>query len=185
MKKYVATLEELKEEIFMSKPFDFELAKKIRQKEIKLVEKLKQVFKTLRPEVGPGKNHDIEIFQENRKIAAVEVEVVRKDRWNRIKTKYKTARWPEAKKRYAEDEIPVFMASVSEDLSDIFFIDAKTWVQEGKEEKEMFVRAGGKAYRYRKGGEERFWAIDKSRVNWGFDGLEEYIIKTLGLVLSS
>jgi len=169
----------------MSKPFDVELAKKTRQKEIKLVEKLKQIFKTLRPELGPGKNHNIEIFQENRKIAAMEVEVVRKDRWNKIKTKYKTARWPEAKKRYAQDEIPVFMASVPEDLSDIFVIDAKTWVQEGTEEKERFVRAGGKAYTYRKGGEEPFWAIDKSRVHWGFEELETYLKKALGLALSS
>lgn len=107
---------------------------------------------------------------------------MRKDRWNRIKTKYKTARWPEAKKRHASDEIPVFMASIPEDLSDIFIIDAKTWVQEGKEEKERFVRAGGKAYRYRKGGEEPFWAIDKNRVYWGFEDLEKYILKTLGLV---
>lgn len=168
----------------MSKPFDVELAKKTRQKETKLVEKLKQVFKKLRPELGPGKNHNIEIFQENRKIAAIEVEVVRKDRWNKIKTKYKTVRWPEAKKRHAEDEIPVFMASIPEDLSDIFILDAKTWVQEGKEEKERFVRAGGKAYRYRKGGEEPFWALDKGRVHWGFEELEKYILKTLGDVLS-
>jgi len=168
----------------MSKPFNFELARKTRQKEVELVEKLKKVFKTLRPELDPGKNHDIEIFQESRKVAAIEVEVVRKDRWDKIKTKYKTARWPEAKKRFAEDEIPVFMASVPDDLSDIFIIDAKTWVQEGKEEKERFVRAGGKTYAYRKGGEEPFWAIEKSKVYWGFEELEKYIIKTLSDVSS-
>lgn len=168
----------------LSKPFDFELAKKTRKKEIELVKKLKKIFKILRPELGPGKNHDVEIFRENSKIAAIEVEVVRQDRWNKIKTKYKTARWPQAKKRYAFNEIPVFMASVPHDLSDIFIIDAKTWVREGKEEKARFVRAGGKAYRYRKGGEEPFWAIDKSIVHWGFEGLEKYIIKTLDMALS-
>lgn len=165
----------------MSKPFDVELAKRTRQKEIKLVQKLKEIFEKLRPEVGPGKNHDIEIFQEDRKIAAIEVEVVRQNRWKKIKTEYPTARWPEAKKRYAEDEIPVFMASVPQDLSEIFIIDAKTWVQEGKLEKARFVRAGGKAYRYRKGGEEHFWAIDKNKVLWGFEGVENYITQTLGL----
>jgi hypothetical protein len=169
----------------MSKPFDVELAKKTRQKEIKLVEKLKHVFKTLIPELGPGKNHNIKIFWENREIAAIEVEVVRQDRWNKIKTKYPTVRWSEAKKRYATDEIPVFMASTPDDLSDIFIIDAQTWVKEGKEEKERFVRAGGKAYIYRKGGEEPFWAMDKSKVHWGFEKLEKYIMKTLGLVSSS
>lgn len=166
----------------MSKPFDSSLAKKTRQKEVELVKKLTQVFKTLKPEVGPGKNHDIEIFYQNSKVAAVEVEVVRKDRWDKIKSKYPTVRWPEAKKRHAENEVPVFMASVPDDLSDIFIIDAKTWVQEGKEEKAMFVRAGGKAYRYRKGGEEPFWAMDKSKVHWGYEELEKFMMKTLKLV---
>lgn len=169
----------------MGKPFNSELAEKSRQKEIELVKKLQQIFKTLRPELGPGKNHNIEIFLENRKIAAVEVEVVRKDRWEKIKTEYKTVRWPKSKKRYATEEVPVFMASVPEDLSDIFAINAKTWVQEGEEEKAPFVRAGGKVYRYRKGGEEPFWAIDKSKVRWGFEKLEKYIMETLGLVSSS
>jgi hypothetical protein len=168
-------------EIRMSKPFDIELAKKARKKEVGLVEKLKQLFKTLRVELGPGKNHNIELFLENRKIAAIEVEVVRQDRWNKIKTKYPTVRWSAAKKRYATEEMPVFMASTPDDLSDIFVIDARTWVREGREEKERFVRAGGKTYVYRKGGEEPFWAIDKNKVHWGYDGLEEYILKTLGL----
>jgi hypothetical protein len=169
----------------MSKPFNSELAKKSRQREAELVKKLQQTFKTLQPQLGPGKNHNIELFLQNRKVAAIEVEIVRKDRWDKIKTKYKTARWPEAKKRYATDEIPVFMASTPEDLSDIFAIDAKTWVEKGEEEKAGFVSAGGKRYRYRKGGEEPFWAIDKSKVHWGFEKLEEYIMKTLGLVSSS
>lgn len=166
----------------MSKPFDIELAKKARKKEVGLVEKLKQIFKTLRVELGPGKNHDIELFLGDRKIAAIEVEVVRQDRWNKIKTRYPTVRWSAAKKRYATEAIPVFMASTPDDLSDIFVIDARTWVKEGKEEKERFVRAGGKTYVYRKGGEEPFWAIDKNKVHWGYDGLEEYMLKTLGLV---
>jgi hypothetical protein len=165
----------------MSKPFDRELAKKARKKEAELVEKLKRTFKKLRVELGPGKDHNIELFFENRKVAAIEVEVVRQDRWNKIKSTYPTVRWSAAKKRYAADAIPVFMASTPDDLSDIFIIDAKTWVERGREEKERFVRAGGRAYIYRKGGEEPFWAIDKTKVHWGYEGLEEYILKTLGL----
>lgn len=169
----------------MSKPFDKELAKKSRKKEAELVEKLNKIFKILRAELGPGKNHNIELFFENRKVAAIEVEVVRQDRWVKIKTQYPTVRWSAAKKRYATNEVPVFMASTPDDLSDIFVIDAETWVMEGKEERERFVRAGGKTYVYRKGGEEPFWAIDKGRVHWGYGDLEKYILITLGLHAST
>ncbi|MBS7633920.1 hypothetical protein KEJ34_00225 [Candidatus Bathyarchaeota archaeon] len=123
----------------------------------------------------------MELFLENCKVAAIEVEVVRQDRWGKIKTQYPTVRWSAAKKRYAIDEFPVFMASTPDDLSDIFIIDAKTWVREGKEERERFVRAGGKTYVYRKGGEEPFWAIGKDRVHWGYGDIEKYILKILGL----
>lgn len=167
----------------MGKPFNIDLARKARKKEVELSEKLKSLFKQLKPELGPGKNHDIELFCDQRKIAALEVEVVRQDRWAKIKEKYPTARWPIGKKRYAEDEIPVFMTSVCEDLSDILAIDARTWVLEGKEEKAPFVRAGGQPIRYRKGQEEPFWGIDKSKAHWCFEGLEDYIIKKLGIKL--
>lgn len=160
----------------MSKPFNEELERESRIKEEELVKKLNQIFKKLRAKLGPGRDHNIELLFENRKVAAMEVEVIpqeHRDRWDKIKTKYRTVRWPIAKKKYAENNIPVFMATTPPDLSDILYIDAKTWVNEGKEEKERVVRAGGRTYIYRAGSEERFWAIDKNKVHWGYEGLEE------------
>lgn len=45
----------------MGKPFDIDLAKHARSKELLLVSKLNGYFKRLRAELGPGKNTDITI----------------------------------------------------------------------------------------------------------------------------
>lgn len=169
----------------MSKPFQRDLMEKAREKEKELAAKLDSLFKTLNAEPGPAKKCDnIVLKHGERKVAYLEVEIVGQDRWERLKTRYPTVRWPLAKKetcpeKEREDGIPVFMASVPEDLSDIAIIEARKWIEKGREEKSLFVRAGGQFFRYRKGGEEKFWAIDKNELFWGFEGLEEYLLSVL------
>lgn len=165
----------------MGKPFDKELARKSREKETLLVNKLNAIFRKLTATLGPGKNFDIIITCKINPLckAYVEVEVVRPDRWEKIKNKYNTIRWPLSKKvKYEGKTELILMASVKgdNDLSEIFIINYETWVKEGHEEKAPFVRAGGKPFRYRKGQEEPFWAIEKEKAIWGYDKLEEYIL---------
>ncbi|MEM0382364.1 MAG: hypothetical protein QW580_06895 [Nitrososphaerota archaeon] len=169
----------------MSKPFDRELAKKEEVTRKKLVEKLNKVFKRLKAEVRGGKNADIVIYDRKDPSTPIylEMEGARPDRWDKIKTgKYPTVRWPLAKKeKYKDFKAPLVMATVRDDeeVSDICVIDYDTWIKEGHEEKERYVRAGGKAYSYRKGGEEPFWAIARGKAHWGYEGLEEYLISVL------
>lgn len=165
----------------MGKPFDKELASMSRELEILLVNKLNTFFKKLTATLGPGKNFDIVITCKTNPLfkAYIEVEIVRPDRWEKIKNKYDTIRWPLGKKSKHEDKIElILMASVKGDsnLSEIFIINYETWVKEGHEEKAPFVKAGGKPFRYRKGQEEPFLAIEKNRASWGYDKLEEYIL---------
>jgi hypothetical protein len=41
------------------------------------------------------------------------------------------------------------------------------------------VKAGGKGYRYRKGQDEPFWAIEKERVMWGIEKFEDFLLTLL------
>jgi len=176
----------------VSKPFEPEVAAVAKRVETKLVEKLNSLFKRLRAEKGPGRECDNIILLLDGEVAAfLEIEVVSLSRWKRIKTKYPTVRWPISKKetcgeKEEKEGKPVFMASVPKDLSDIFVIDARTWISEGHEEEAPAVvsRLGGtpRVHRYRKRSGEKFWAIGKERVKWGFEGLEDYILSKLGLV---
>lgn len=168
----------------MGKPIDYGLVKKEKELRTIWVNKLNnEVFKVLRAQMPSGKNTDVIVYDPrdpSRKIH-LEVEFVRSDRWEKIKgCKYETVRWPIAKKeKYREFQGCLVMVSVKEDLSDIFYIDYKKWVLNGSEEKAPFVRAGGKVYRYRKGAEERFWAIPKQAVCWGYDEFETYLLSLL------
>jgi len=165
----------------VSKPFDKDLAKKAEEKTKELVKVLNTTLKKYEASFGPQKDHDIEIRCKNNKEITiyVEVEVVRSDRWKRIKNEFKTVRWPIAKKKKCEEKYKnklAIMMSVNEnDVKDMFYIDCETWISKGKEEKAPQVRAGGKIYRYRKETPEEFWAIDKQTAIWGIDKLEGFL----------
>ncbi len=171
----------------MGKPFDRDLARASEVKTRELVYRLNRSLSRFEARPGPLKNHDISLVcRANRDVEAF-VEVVRSDRWRRIRVEFPTVRWPIAKKEKCEEYMKkgslLIMMSVNEDLTEMFFIECDEWVNGGREEKAPAVRAGGKLYRYRKGGEERFWAIDKNRVVWCKVGecrqLEEYIVEML------
>jgi hypothetical protein len=145
----------------MSKPFNKELAAKEKETRQKLVDKLNKIFKKLKAETLSGKNTDIRVYDPSDPSFEIllEMEGVRPDRWDKIKSKYPTVRWPLAKKKkYKNLSTPLVMVSVKDDeeISDIFAVDYETWIHEGHEEKAPFVRAGGKAYSYRKGEKNHF-----------------------------
>ncbi len=173
----------------MGKPFNKELARKSAEKTKELVSKLNNVLSKFEVKVGPLKDHDISLVcRANRSVEVhVELEVVRSDRWRRIREEFTTVRWPIAKKEKCEEYMRrnrvLIMMSVDENLTEMFFVECDKWVNEGGEERALAVRAGGKVYRYRKGGEERFWAISKDKVVWckveECPQLEEYILRVL------
>ena len=69
----------------MSKPFQRDLMEKAREKEKELAVKLNSLFKTLNAEPGPAMKCDnIVLKHGERKVAYLEVEVVRQDRWERL-----------------------------------------------------------------------------------------------------
>jgi hypothetical protein len=171
----------------MGKPFDKDLADMATQKAAELVSLLNKHLKKFHAKLGPGKDSDIIItyLPEPSVNIFVEVEVVRADRWERIKKgKYPTVRWPLAKKHKCENYSKVgkllILLSVNEsNLNEMFYIDCESWVKQGHEEKAPFVKAGGKGYRYRKGQEEPFWAIEKERVMWGIEKFEDFLLTLL------
>lgn len=170
----------------MGKPFDKELARTAEESTRQLVNILNSCFKKFHASLGPGKNSDIIITcKSNPEIKVfIEVEIVRADRWKKIVNEYPTVRWPLAKKEKCKEwskkgKILILLSANQESLSETFYIDCETWVSLGHEERASFVRAGGKSYMYRKGQEEPFWAIEKDRVKWGIENLEEFLLSLL------
>lgn len=167
----------------MGKPFDKELAKDAELKTKELVRILNNNLKYFVAELGPGKNSDLVLKHKLDPILEihVEVEIVRGDRWKRIQKEYPTVRWPIAKKEKCieysrKGKLLIMMSANRDNLSEIFYVDCNTWINEGKEERAPYVRAGSKSYRYRKHQEERFWAIEKDKVHWGVEGLEKFLL---------
>ena len=171
----------------MGKPFDRDLARAATEKTKELIVVLNKHLKQFKATLGPGRNSDIIIIcKSNPQIKVlVEVEIVRKDRWEKIERgEYRTVRWPLAKREKCREysnkgEILIMLSANEADLSKIFYIDCETWVNMGHEEKARYVRAGGKKYIYRKGQEEPFWAIEKDKVKWGIEGFEEFLLELL------
>jgi len=171
----------------MGKPFDKELAREVTQRTKDLVHLLNINLTEFRAELGPGKDSDIIITRvsEPSVRVLVEVEIVRADRWEKIKQgEYSTVRWPLAKKHKCENYLKegrlLILLSVNErNLKEMFYIDCESWIKQGHEEKAGFVRAGGKNYRYRKGQEEPFWAIEREKVTWGIEKFEEFLLNLL------
>jgi hypothetical protein len=170
----------------LGKPFDKNLANMATEKTKELVEVLNRHLKRFLAEVGPGRDSDIIITckSDSDINVFVEVEVVRADRWEKIISKYSTVRWPLAKKTKCEEyssegKLLILLSVNQEDVSKMFYIDCESWVDMGHEEKSPFVRAGGKGYRYRKGQEEPFWAIEKDKVEWSIEKFEEFLVNIL------
>jgi hypothetical protein len=158
----------------MGKPFDKDLARKATRRTAQLVSLLNKHLNEFHADLGPGKDSDIIItyLPEPAVNVFVEVEIVRADRWENIKKgEYTTVRWPLAKKHkcenYSKEGKLLILLSVNErNLSEMFYIDCESWVKQGHEEKAPFVRAGHKSYRYRKGQEEPFWAVEREKLVW-------------------
>jgi len=170
----------------MGKPFNKDLAEKATVKTKELVNVLNMYLKRFNAIIGPGKDSDIIIIcKSDPQIKVfVEVEIVRADRWERILSQYPTVRWPFAKKKKCEEylkkeELLILLSANEEKLDEIFYTDCKSWIELGHEERAPFVRAGGKSYRYRKGQEEPFWAIEKNKVKWGIENFEEFLLNLL------
>jgi hypothetical protein len=171
----------------MGKPFDSGLARKATERTAELVDLLNRNLKEFRAELGPGKDSDIVIthLTDPPVNVFVEVEIVRGDRWERIRSgEFSTVRWPLAKRykceNYAREGKLLIMLSANEDnLGDMFYIDCASWVQRGREERAAFVKAGGQKYRYRKGQEEPFWAVERDKVVWGVENLEKFLLNLM------
>ena len=170
----------------LGKPFNEDLARKATEKTKELVDVLNSYLKKFHARLGPGRDSDIIITcKSDPKIKVfVEVEIVRADRWEKIISEYPTVRWPRAKKTKCEEylregKLLILLSANQGNVSEMFYIDCKSWVDLGHEEKAPFVRAGGKFYRYRKGQEEPFWAVEKNKVKWGIENFEEFLLNLL------
>jgi hypothetical protein len=173
----------------MSKPFEPEEAKIAEEKTEKLVEILNSILKKYRAELGPQKDHDMAfICKGNPNIVIyVDVEAIPDERWKNIKDKYPTVRWPMAKKTKCEEKylkrnlLAIMMSFDRDNLENIemFYIDCETWIKEGKLETARVVRTRHRRYVYREQTPEQFWAIDKKRVIWGVQNLEEFLDRLL------
>jgi len=90
----------------MGKPFDSGLARKATERTAELVDLLNRNLKEFRAELGPGKDSDIVIthLTDPPVNVFVEVEIVRGDRWERIRSgEFSTVRWPLAKRYKCEN----------------------------------------------------------------------------------
>jgi len=170
----------------LGKPFNRGLAEWATERTKELVKVLNNNLKKLRAELGPGKDSDVILAcKSNPNIKVyLEVEIVRVNRWERITSKYVTVRWPLAKKTKCkeymnEGKLLVLLSANEKSLDQIFYIDCRSWVEQGHEERAPFVRAGGKTYRYRKGQEEPFWAIEKDKVKWGIENFENFLLNLM------
>jgi hypothetical protein len=171
----------------MSKPFEPEEAKIAEEKTKELVNMLNHVLKKYVAELGPQKDHDIVFRCKSNPniIIYVDVEAARGDRWRKVianrSGKYKTVRWPIAKKEKCEEKyikrklIAVMLTFNRDNVEEMVYIDCETWVREGQEETALFVRTARREFRYRKETPEKFWGIDKSRVIWGVQNLESFL----------
>jgi hypothetical protein len=121
-----------------------------------------QVFK----EGGP----DYEVKKDGNVIAYFEAEFPLPGRWRPDEDfRFPTIRWPKRKyDHYIQwgglyNGKPLFMITIKSDLTDCYYIDAKTWFQKGKEE-----RVGGSV----------FYGIDKNDpdLGHGLQGLVDYML---------
>jgi hypothetical protein len=121
-----------------------------------------QVFK----EGGP----DYEVKKDGNVIAYFEAEFALEGRWPPGEDfKFETIRWPERKyNNYKKLEgfyngKPLFMITIRCDLTDCYYIDARTWLQKGKPE-----RVWGSV----------FYGIDKNDpdLGHGLQGLVDYML---------
>lgn len=85
---------------------------------------------------------DFEVKKDGQVIAYLEAEFPLAGRWpSGEEFKYPTIRWPERKYEHYKqwngffNGKPLFMITIKGDLSDAYFMDAKTWFQKGKKEK--------------------------------------------------
>jgi len=85
---------------------------------------------------------DYEVKKDDQVIAYFEAEFPLSGRWSSGEEfKYPTIRWPERKYEHYKqwnglyNGKPLFMITIKGDLSDAFYVDAKTWFEKGKKEK--------------------------------------------------
>jgi hypothetical protein len=175
----------------MSKPFEPEEAKIAEEKTKELVNMLNRVLKKYVAELGPQKDHDLafKCKSDPSIVIYVDVEVARGDRWRKVianrSGKYKTVRWPIAKKNKCVEKyinrglIAIMLTFNRDNVEEMVYIDCETWVDKGGVETAAFVRTEHGKHRYRKETPEQFWGIDKSRVIWGIQNLESFLDELL------
>jgi hypothetical protein len=173
----------------MSKPFEPEEARIAEEKTRELVSKLNRVLKRYVAELGPQKDHDMAFrCRSNPSIVIyVDVEAARGDRWRKViagrSDRYKTVRWPMAKKKKCEEKyrnlIAIMLTFNRDNVEEMVYIDCETWVREGKPETATRVRTTHREHIYRKETPEEFWGIDKNRAVWGIQNLERFLDELL------
>lgn len=113
---------------------------------------------------------DYEVIKNGQTIAYFEAEFPLAGRWPTGEDfKYPTIRWPERKYEHYKtwngfyNEKPLFMITVKGDLSDAYYIDAKTWFQKGKKERVF---------------DSVFYGIDKNdpELGRGLEKLADYML---------
>jgi hypothetical protein len=164
----------------MGKPWEKEAAAEADSATRKFVELLNSKCSKIRVNYIGKRNADCEITIDGDLIGYVEVEYAA--RWKTSDFPYKTIRYPKAKVKYFDYVKPVFMVTFNRDMSNSSIIDSETLKKEGQMEKVGFIRSStGKPMRYRKGSEEEFWGIDKTKVLFGVEKFEKYILDKLGI----
>jgi len=139
------------------------------------VKMLNSRLKVLHMELTHKRNADAFVKYKDKLVAYAEFEWAA--RWKEYKFPYGTVHFPSTKAKYAEKDLPVFMITFNKDMTNALIVDAKTMIESHVVPVGRAVSPTGKLATYG----ERFIDVELSKVVFGLDKLEEYMLAKLGL----
>ena len=157
------------------KPMEKDLREKAHAMYEEFVKILNSKFRMLRMELTHKRNADCLIKYKDKLLAYAEFEWAA--RWKVHEFPYGTIHFPSTKAKYAEKDLPVFMITFNRDMTNALIVDAKTMVESHVVPVGRAVSPTGKIATYG----ERFIDVELSRVVFGLDKLEDYILAKLDL----
>lgn len=157
------------------KPMEKDLMKKAHAKYEEFVKVLNSKLKVLRMELTHKRNADCFVKYKGKLVAYAELEWAM--RWKEHEFPYDTIHFPSTKAKYAEKDLPVFMITFNKDITNALIVDAKTMVESHVVPVGRAVSPTGKMTTYG----ERFIDVELSKIVFGLDKLEDYMLAKLGL----
>lgn len=157
------------------KPMEVDLRKKAHAMYEKFAQILNLQFKVLRMELTRKRNADCFVLHKDKLVAYAELEWAA--RWKKYEWPYDTVHFPSTKAKYAEKDLPVFMITFNNDMTNALIVDAKTMVESRIVPVGRAVSPTGKLATYG----ERFIDVELSKVVFGLDKLEHYMLTKLDL----